>query len=48
MNALAHFQLIVATIINCRDMSVIVYLDDIIIYGMEPIHIWAKTKLVLE
>ena len=35
-------------IVDCGDMSVVVYLDDIVVYGTEPIHMWEETKVVLE
>ena len=47
-NAQAHFQRTVVTIIYCGNMSVVVYLDDIVIYGMDHVRVWAETKLVLE
>ena len=43
-----HFQYTIATIIDCGDVSVVVYLDDVAIYGTDPAHVWAETKLVLE
>ena len=36
------------TIIDCGDVSVVVYLDNIVIYRTDPVCVWAKTKLVLE
>ena len=42
-----HFQCTVATIIDCRDVSVVVYLDYIVIYGTDIVGVWAETKLVL-
>ena len=38
----------VATIVDCGDVSVLVYLDNIVIHGMDPTHIWQETKVVLE
>ena len=29
-------------------MSVVVYLDDIVVYGTDPICVWEETKVVLE
>ena len=29
-------------------MSVVVYLDDIVVYGTDPIRVWEETKVVLE
>ena len=30
------------------DVSVVVYLDDIVVYGTDPTRVWQETKLVLE
>ena len=48
MNAPAHFQCTVSTIVDCGDISVVVYLDAIVVYGTDPTHVWQETKLVLE
>ena len=29
-------------------MSVVVYLDNIVVYGTDPIRVWEETKVVLE
>ena len=33
---------------DCGDISVVVYLDDIVLYGTDPICMWEETKVVLE
>ena len=43
-----HFQRTVATIVDCGDVSLVVYLDDIVVYGTDPTRVWQETKLVLE
>ena len=35
-------------IVDCRDVSVVVYLDDIVVYGTDPIRVWEETIVVLE
>ena len=35
-------------IVDCGDVSVVVYLDAIVVYGTDPIHVWEETKVVLE
>ena len=35
-------------IVDCGDVSVVVYLDNIVVYGADPIHVWEETKVVLE
>ena len=35
-------------IVDCGDVSVVVYLDDIVVYGTDPIRVWEETKVVLE
>ena len=35
-------------IVDCRDVSVAIYLDDIVVYGTDPICVWEETKVVLE
>ena len=42
------FQYTVVTLIECRDISVVVYLDDIVIHEMDPECIWAEIQLVLK
>ena len=37
-----------ATILDCEDVSVLVYLDDIVVYVMDPTRIGQETKVVLE
>ena len=33
---------------DCGDVSVVVYLDNIMVYGTDPIRMWEETKVVLE
>ena len=33
---------------DCGDVSVVIYLDDIVVYGTDPIRMWEETKVVLE
>ena len=33
---------------DCGDVSVVVYLDDILVYGTDPIRVWEETEVVLE
>ena len=35
-------------IIDCGDVSVTIYLDDIVVYGTDPIRVLEETKVVLE
>ena len=35
-------------VVDCGDVSVVVYLDDIVVYGTDPIRMWEETKVVLE
>ena len=37
-----------ATIVDCVDVSVIVYLNDIVVYGTDPTRISQETEVVLE
>ena len=37
-----------ATIVDCGNVSVIVYLDDIVVYGTDPMRVWQEIKVVLE
>ena len=30
------------------DVSIVVYLDDIVVYGSDPVRVWYEMKLVLE
>ena len=38
----------IASIIDCGDISVVVNLDEIVIHRTDPVCVWAETKLVLE
>ena len=33
---------------DCGDVSVVIYLDNIVVYGTDPIRVWEETKVVLE
>lgn len=48
MNAPAHFQKSVLSIADLGDSCVVVYLDDIVVYGASKSEVWEKSKLVLK
>ena len=33
---------------DCGDVSIVMYLDDIAVYGTDPTRVWQETKLVFE
>ena len=35
-------------IVDCGDVSVVIYLNDIVVYGTDPMRMWEETKVVLE
>ena len=35
-------------IVDCGDVSVVVYLDDMVVHGTDPTRVWYETKVVLE
>ena len=43
-----HFQRMVATTVDCGDISVVVYLVNIVVYGSDHTQVWQETKVVLE
>ena len=47
-NAPAHFQKTVVAVVDKEDIQVVVYLDDIVVYGSDPCKVWEETKVVLE
>ena len=37
-----------AAIVDKNDVVVVVYLDDIVIYGNDPVKVWEESRIVLE
>ena len=46
-NAPAHFERVVAGIVDLGDIQVVVYLDDVVVYGDDPYKVWEETLIVL-
>ncbi len=42
-NAPAHFQKTVVAVVDKGDIQVVVYLDDIVVYGSDPRKVWEET-----
>lgn len=47
-NAPAHFQRVVVAVVDRGDVQVVIYLDDIVVYGTDPRVVWEETKVVME
>ena len=48
VNAPSHFQKTVTAIVDRGDVSVVIYIDDIVLFGTNPKQVWAETLLVLQ
>ena len=46
-NAPAHFQRCVQTIVDKGDAQVVIYLDNTVVFGDSPDHVWAETIPVI-
>ena len=47
MNAPAWFQNIVVSVVDLGDVMVVVYLDDICVYGSDPAKVWSECLRVM-
>ncbi len=48
VNAPAWFQKVVVNVVDLGDIQVVVYLDDICIYGTHPSRVWEECLLAMK